>query len=97
MADMSTFHFSLSISGLPYQRERESQFRKWFLGKVNHHLSVRELLSERRVAIPGAMWQMSVATLLGWVLALYEGWSIGTGIIFGLALSVASTVVLLRV
>lgn len=63
---------------------------------VGLHFSVRDLLSVRRVAIPGAIGQMSVATLLGLALALYEGWSIGAGIIFGLALSVASTVVLLR-
>lgn len=63
---------------------------------VGLHFSVRDLLSVKDVAIPGALGQIVVAagfgTLLGWV----SGWSLGAGLIFGLALSVASTVVLLR-
>ena len=57
----------------------------------------RELLDVRRVAIPGAVCQSAVATLLGCLLACWVGWSWSAGLVFGLAISVASTVVLLRV
>jgi monovalent cation:H+ antiporter-2, CPA2 family len=63
---------------------------------VGLHFSLKDLLSVRAIAIPGAVAQMAVASLLGLGLATYLGWSIGSGIVFGLALSVASTVVLLR-
>ncbi|KRA83923.1 YbaL family putative K(+) efflux transporter [Altererythrobacter sp. Root672] len=63
---------------------------------VGLHFSLRDLLSVRRIAIPGALTQIAVATLLGLALALALGWSILSGLVFGLALSVASTVVLLR-
>ena len=63
---------------------------------VGLHFSVKDLLSVRRIAIPGAVAQIAVATLLGAGLAHLWGWSPGSGIVFGLALSVASTVVLLR-
>ena len=63
---------------------------------VGLHFSLKDLWSVRMIAIPGALGQMAVATLLGLGLAALMGWSIGAGIIFGLALSVASTVVLLR-
>lgn len=63
---------------------------------VGLHFSLKELLSVRAIAIPGAMVQIACATLLGMGLAWLLGWSIGPGIVFGLALSVASTVVLLR-
>jgi monovalent cation:H+ antiporter-2, CPA2 family len=63
---------------------------------VGLHFSIKDLLSVRAIAIPGAVGQIAVATLLGLGLALALGWSIGAGIVFGLALSVASTVVLLR-
>jgi CPA2 family monovalent cation:H+ antiporter-2 len=53
-------------------------------------------LSVRTIAIPGAVAQIALATLLGMLLAYLLGWSIGGGLVFGLALSVASTVVLLR-
>ena len=56
-----------------------------------------ELLAVRRVALPGAMAQSLVATGLGMGIALALGWSWSAGLVFGLALSVASTVVLLRV
>lgn len=63
---------------------------------VGLHFSLKELLSVKNIAIPGAIAQMAFATLLGMGLGLIMGWSIGGSIIFGLALSVASTVVLLR-
>jgi monovalent cation:H+ antiporter-2, CPA2 family len=63
---------------------------------VGLHFSLRDLLSVRRIAIPGAVVQIVVATALGAGLALLMDWSIGAGLVFGLALSVASTVVLLR-
>jgi CPA2 family monovalent cation:H+ antiporter-2 len=63
---------------------------------VGLHFSLKDLLSVRAIAIPGAVGQMAVATALGLGLGLALGWSIGAGVVFGLALSVASTVVLLR-
>ena len=63
---------------------------------VGMHFSVSELWMMRTVAVPGAMIQILVATALGTGLALLWGWSFAGGLIFGLALSVASTVVLLR-
>lgn len=63
---------------------------------VGLHLSLDELLSVRRIALPGAIIQIAVATVIGAGISLYWGWSIGAGLIFGLALSVASTVVLIR-
>ncbi|MBS0447490.1 MAG: Kef family K(+) transporter [Proteobacteria bacterium] len=63
---------------------------------VGLHFSVSDLLAVRRVAIPGALLQITVATLLGTATAMAWGWSLGAAVVFGLALSVASTVVLLR-
>jgi len=63
---------------------------------VGLHFSLKDLLSVRAIAIPGAVVQISSATLLGMGLAWLMGWTIGGGVVFGLALSVASTVVLLR-
>ncbi|MGE3968966.1 MAG: YbaL family putative K(+) efflux transporter [Dongiaceae bacterium] len=63
---------------------------------VGLHFSLKDLLSVRLIAIPGAVVQIAVATLLGTGLAALMGWSLAAGIVFGLALSVASTVVLLR-
>jgi len=63
---------------------------------VGLHFSPQELLSVRHVALPGAVAQIAVATLLGMALALALGWTPGAGLVFGLALSVASTVVLVR-
>jgi CPA2 family monovalent cation:H+ antiporter-2 len=63
---------------------------------VGLHFSLKDLLSVRAIAIPGAIGQILIATLLGMGLAHLLGWSMGAGIVFGLALSVASTVVLLR-
>jgi len=63
---------------------------------VGMHFSIRDLWSARAVAIPGALGQIAVATALGTGVAILWGWSPGSGLVFGLALSVASTVVLLR-
>lgn len=63
---------------------------------VGLHFSVKDLMSVRKVAIPGALVQIAVAMLLGMGLGQLMGWSIAGGMVFGLALSVASTVVLLR-
>lgn len=63
---------------------------------VGLHFSFRDLLAARRVALPGAIVQIATATLLGAGLARLWGWSWGAALVFGLALSVASTVVLLR-
>ena len=63
---------------------------------VGTHFSIRELVAVRGVALPGAFTQIIVATALGAGVATLWGWSLGAGIIFGLSLSVASTVVLLR-
>ncbi|BCM21728.1 YbaL family putative K(+) efflux transporter [Mesorhizobium sp. J8] len=63
---------------------------------VGLHFSLKDLLSVRAIAVPGAVVQISFATLLGVGLAWLLGWSLGAGLVFGLALSVASTVVLLR-
>jgi CPA2 family monovalent cation:H+ antiporter-2 len=63
---------------------------------VGLHFSLGDLLAVRSIAIPGAIGQIAIATLMGEGLALWLGWPIGSGLVFGLALSVASTVVLLR-
>ncbi|MDO8978996.1 MAG: YbaL family putative K(+) efflux transporter [Afipia sp.] len=63
---------------------------------VGLHFSLKDLLSVRAIAVPGAVVQIAVATLLGMGLGWTLGWPIGGGLVFGLALSVASTVVLLR-
>ena len=63
---------------------------------VGLHFSLKDLLSVKAIAIPGAVVQIGVATLLGLGLAWMMGWNFGGGLVFGLALSVASTVVLLR-
>jgi monovalent cation:H+ antiporter-2, CPA2 family len=63
---------------------------------VGLHFSLADLMAVRKIALPGAVVQIGVATLMGWGLAHWWGWSLGAGLVFGLALSVASTVVLLR-
>ena len=63
---------------------------------VGLHFSLDDLLSVRRIAVPGAVVQIAVATAMGAALTTWWGWSLGAGIVFGLALSVASTVVLLK-
>ena len=63
---------------------------------VGLHFSLKDLLSVKAIAVPGALVQIGAATLLGLGLALMLGWTVLAGLVFGLALSVASTVVLLR-
>ncbi|MDC7681809.1 YbaL family putative K(+) efflux transporter [Asticcacaulis sp. BYS171W] len=64
---------------------------------VGLHFSIADLMSVRRIALPGAVVQMSLATLLGMALAHWGwGWGIGAALVFGLCLSCASTVVLLK-
>ncbi|HEY0887226.1 MAG TPA: YbaL family putative K(+) efflux transporter [Ramlibacter sp.] len=63
---------------------------------VGLHFSVKDLMEVRRIAIPGALGQIVLATAMGWGLGLAFGWSHGAALVFGLALSVASTVVLLK-
>ena len=63
---------------------------------VGLHFSLKDLLSVKAIAIPGAVVQIASATVLGMGLAWLMGWNLGGGLVFGLALSVASTVVLLR-
>lgn len=63
---------------------------------VGLHFSIRDLLDVKRIALPGAIVQIAAATILGALLASTWGWDIQSGLVLGLALSVASTVVLLR-
>lgn len=63
---------------------------------VGLHFSVQDLMSVKRIALPGALAQMTLATLLGMLVAHYWGWDMGQGLVFGLSLSCASTVVLLK-
>jgi len=63
---------------------------------VGLHFSLQDLLAVRKIALPGAIAQMTVATVLGLGISQLWGWSFGAGLVFGLALSVASTVVLLK-
>ena len=64
---------------------------------VGLHFHLEDLLAVRRVAVPGALVQIGAATGLGVVLTSAFGWPLPAGLVFGLAISVASTVVLLRV
>ena len=63
---------------------------------VGLHFSIDDLMAVRKLAVPGAVVQMLVATALGAGVATLWGWSLGGALVFGLALSVASTVVLLK-
>ena len=63
---------------------------------VGMHFHPQELLRVRRIAVPGAIAQSVVATATGWAAARAFGWSNGAGLVFGMALAVASTVVLIR-
>ncbi len=63
---------------------------------VGMHFSLRDLLAVRNIAIPGALVQIAVAVALTWTVTHFWGWALGPSVVLGLALSVASTVVLLR-
>ncbi|MES2090501.1 MAG: cation:proton antiporter [Pseudomonadota bacterium] len=63
---------------------------------VGLHFSLSDLLAVRRIAIPGAIVQILVAVGLGMATASYWGWGLGASLVFGLCLSVASTVVLMK-
>jgi CPA2 family monovalent cation:H+ antiporter-2 len=63
---------------------------------VGMHFSLNDLLLVRRIALPGAILQIAVATLLGVAVSMFWGWNFGSALIFGLSLSCASTVVLLK-
>jgi CPA2 family monovalent cation:H+ antiporter-2 len=63
---------------------------------VGLHFSLDDLLAVKKIALPGAVVQMTVATLLGMGVAMFWGWSTGASLVFGLSLSCASTVVLLK-
>jgi monovalent cation:H+ antiporter-2, CPA2 family len=63
---------------------------------VGLHFSLNDLLAVKRIAVPGAVVQMTLATVLGMAVAWWWGWSWGAGLLFGLSLSCASTVVLLK-
>ncbi|WP_194715647.1 YbaL family putative K(+) efflux transporter [Noviherbaspirillum soli] len=62
---------------------------------VGLHFSLKDLLAVKGIAIPGALAQIILATLMGMAMGWLIGWPLGQGLLFGLALSVASTVVLL--
>jgi hypothetical protein len=63
---------------------------------VGMHFSLNDLLAVKKIAVPGAIVQMAAATLLGMGVAYFWDWPMGQSLVFGLALSVASTVVLLK-
>ncbi|MGA9697958.1 sodium:proton antiporter [Acinetobacter sp. ANC 3781] len=63
---------------------------------VGMHFSLSDLMQVRRIALPGAILQIAVATLLGIGVSMMWGWSFGSALVFGLSLSCASTVVLLK-
>lgn len=63
---------------------------------VGLHFSLKDLWTVRSIAIPGALGQITFATLLGFGISRFWGWSVSAGIILGFAISIASTVVLLR-
>jgi len=64
---------------------------------VGLHFKLKDLLAVKSVAIPGAVVQSLVATALGTVVAVASGWGLWAGVVLGIAISVASTVVLIRV
>ena len=63
---------------------------------VGLHFSLEDLLSVKKIALPGAVVQIAVATAMGTAIAMMWGWDLMAAVVFGLALSVASTVVLLK-
>lgn len=63
---------------------------------VGMHFSLKDLLEVKRIAVPGAILQISVASMLGVAITMLWGWSFGSALVFGICLSCASTVVLLK-
>jgi monovalent cation:H+ antiporter-2, CPA2 family len=63
---------------------------------VGLHFSIEDMAAVRRIAVPGAILRIVTVTALGTAMAMWWGWSVGGGIVFGLSLSIASTVVMLR-
>jgi CPA2 family monovalent cation:H+ antiporter-2 len=63
---------------------------------VGLHFSLKDLLAVKRIAVPGAVVQMGLATVLGMCMGWWLGWGWGAALVFGLSLSCASTVVLLK-
>lgn len=63
---------------------------------VGIHFSLNDLVQVKRIALPGAILQITVATILGMLVSMLWGWSFGSALVFGLSLSCASTVVLLK-
>ena len=63
---------------------------------VGLHFSIKDLLRVKKIAIPGAVFQMGIATALGVVVASLWGWDLGASLVFGISLSCASTVVLIK-
>ncbi len=90
-----------STPGFVADRDAAQQFAElgviFMMFGVGLHFSLRDLASVRRVAVPGALVQMGVATVSGWAVARHLwGWTDGAALVLGLAVSIASTVVLLR-
>src|SRR5688572_11380713 len=79
----------VSDVGLACQRAESGVLLLMF--GVGRHFSIEDLLGVRRIALPGALTQIGIATGLGMAAAWFWGWSLGAGLVFGLALSVAST------
>lgn len=63
---------------------------------VGLHFSIKDLLRVKKIAIPGAVFQMAIATVLGVLVAWFWGWDLGAALVFGISLSCASTVVLIK-
>lgn len=63
---------------------------------VGLHFSIKDLLQVKKIAIPGAVFQMAIATVLGVMVASFWGWNLGAALVFGISLSCASTVVLIK-
>ena len=63
---------------------------------VGLHFSIKDLLQVKKIAIPGAVFQMAIATVLGVMVASFWGWDLGAALVFGISLSCASTVVLIK-
>lgn len=97
LAGMAIGPFTPGFVGDPHAISQLAEMGVIFLlFGVGLHFSLRDLWRVRRIAIPGAAAQMLLATGIGLVLTQAWGWSLGAGLVLGLAISIASTVVLLR-